>query len=83
MRYGAFALWSAVGCTAWGTLYSLIGYYFGESWDLIERYLGRAGLIGFLCGVAALAIYAVVRGRRKRTRRERRSRAAAADRSRR
>ncbi len=79
MRYDAFALWSAVGCTAWGTLYSLIGYYFGESWDLIERYLGRAGLIGFLCGTAALVIYAVVRGRRKRARRQKRSRAAAAD----
>jgi undecaprenyl-diphosphatase len=66
MPYGRFALWSAVGCVAWGTLYSLIGYYFGESWDVIEKYLGRAGLMGFLCGVALLAGYLIVRKRRAR-----------------
>jgi membrane-associated protein len=65
MRYGVFALWSAIGCVAWGTLYSLIGYFFGESWDLIEKYLGRVGLIGFLLGVAVLVGALALRRRRK------------------
>jgi membrane-associated protein len=66
MPYGPFALWSAVGCVAWGTLYSVVGYYFGESWDVIEKYLGRAGLVGFLCGMVLLAGYVIVRKRRGR-----------------
>ncbi len=69
MRYGPFAVWSAVGCAAWGTLYSVVGYYFGESWDVIEKYLGRVGLVGFLCGVALLAGYVIVHKRRGRGRR--------------
>ena len=69
MRYGAFALWSAAGCAAWGVVFGLLGYFFGESWDLIERYLGRIGLIGFLLGAAALAAYVFfVRRRRLRDR---------------
>jgi membrane protein DedA with SNARE-associated domain len=67
MPYGPFALWSAVGCVAWGTFYSLIGYFFGESWDLIEKYLGRVGLIAFLCGIGAFVLYLFVRKRRART----------------
>lgn len=68
MPYRVFLLWSAVGCLAWGTLFSLLGYFFGESWDVIERYLGRAGLIGFLCGVALLGLYLFVLMRRRRRR---------------
>jgi membrane protein DedA with SNARE-associated domain len=65
MPYGPFALWSAVGCAAWGLFYSLIGYFFGESWDVIDKYLGRAGVIGFICGATALMIYLLVRRRRR------------------
>ena len=65
MPYGIFALWSAIGCVAWGALFALIGYFFGESWGIIERYLGRAGLIGFLLGAGALAIYLFVIRRRR------------------
>jgi membrane protein DedA with SNARE-associated domain len=66
MRYGPFALWSAAGCVAWGLLYSLIGYFFGESWEIIEKYMGRAGVIGFLCGVTLLGVYLFVRKRGRR-----------------
>ncbi|MBA2564083.1 MAG: DedA family protein [Gemmatimonadetes bacterium] len=57
MPYPTFAAWSAVGCVAWGTLFTLIGYFFGESWDVIEKYLGRLGLAGFLLGAGLLAFY--------------------------
>lgn len=66
MRYGAFALWSAVGCTTWGLFYSLLGFFFGESWEVIEKYMGRAGLIGFLLGAAALGTYLFLRKRRRK-----------------
>jgi membrane protein DedA with SNARE-associated domain len=57
MPYGPFALWSAAGCFAWGWLFALIGYFFGESWELIDRYMSRAALIGFVVGASALALY--------------------------
>jgi len=68
MSYGPFALWSAVGCAAWGTFFSLVGYFFGESWDVIERYMGRIGLIASLCGLAILGLYLFLRRKRSRKR---------------
>jgi membrane protein DedA with SNARE-associated domain len=65
MPYPAFALWSATGCFVWGWTFALIGYFFGESWELIDKYLSRAGLVGFLLGASALALYLYL-ARRKR-----------------
>lgn len=65
MPYRTFVVWSAVGCAAWGAIFTLIGYFFGESWDLIHRYLGRAGLVGFLLGAMALAAYLLILRRRR------------------
>ena len=64
MPYRVFVLWSAAGCAAWGVFFSLLGYFFGESWEMIERYMGRIGVIGFLCG-AALLLWYVRRMRRQ------------------
>lgn len=64
MRYGPFVLWSGVGCFVWGLFFSLLGYFFGESWEVIEKYMGRIGLFGFLGGVALIAIFVLVRKRR-------------------
>ena len=65
MPYGVFALWSALGCVAWGTVFSLVGYFFGESWEIIDRYLGRVGVIGFVAGAAVFVVYLFLRRRRR------------------
>ena len=64
MPYGVFALWSGLGCVAWGAVFSLVGYFFGESWELIDRYLGRVGVIGFVAGAGVLVVYLLLRRRR-------------------
>ncbi len=44
MRWRTFFIFNAVGAALWATVMTLIGYFFGHSWELIEKVLGRAGL---------------------------------------
>ena len=46
MRYRRFALYNTIGCFLWATIFSVLGYFFGESWQTIHRWTGRTG--GFL-----------------------------------
>lgn len=51
MPYPGFLLWSLASCVVWGAVFTLIGYFFGASWDVIERYLGWGGAIAFVVGI--------------------------------
>ena len=44
MPYRKFFLYNAPGGILWTLVFLLLGYYFGQSWQLIEKWLGRAGL---------------------------------------
>ncbi|HET9581911.1 MAG TPA: DedA family protein [Gemmatimonadota bacterium] len=52
MPYGGFLPWSVLSCILWGAAFTLIGYFFGASWDIVERYMGWGGAVGFAIGVA-------------------------------
>jgi len=43
MAYGRFVLFNALGCMLWATVFVLLGYVAGESWQLVEKWMGRAG----------------------------------------
>jgi undecaprenyl-diphosphatase len=45
MRWHIFFIYNATGAVLWVTVITLLGYYFGHSWKLIEHWLGRASLI--------------------------------------
>ena len=63
MPYARFAPYNAVGATAWGIAFTLLGYFLGASWTVAEKWIGRVGLI-----VGALALAAAVwwfRGHRR------------------
>jgi membrane protein DedA with SNARE-associated domain len=49
MPWGRFLLANAAGAVVWAVAISLLGYYFGENWHLLEKWLGRGGLIALLC----------------------------------
>ena len=51
MPYGGFLPWSVLSCIVWGATFTLIGYFFGASWDIVERYLGWGGAVAFALGV--------------------------------
>ncbi len=51
MRYRTFLAWSVASCIVWGIAFTLIGYFFGKSWEVIERYMGWGGSAAFVAGV--------------------------------
>jgi membrane protein DedA with SNARE-associated domain len=53
MRYPPFICYNTVACVAWAFATVLLGYYVGESWELVERWIGRTGLI--VAGAITLA----------------------------
>ena len=54
MRYATFLRWSILSCIIWGATFTVLGYFFGKSWQVIEEYLGWGGLIAFLIGLGAV-----------------------------
>src|SRR5207247_1816564 len=60
-----FLLYNAAGAVAWATTMGFLGFLFGQSWSLLEHWVGRAGLV--LVGLVAAAIlFAVLRRQRTR-----------------
>jgi len=58
MRWLRFALFNFLGATVWVTVISAIGYLFGEHWNQLVRFIGRANLILFVIaiGVGTIAL---------------------------
>jgi len=54
MRWRTFAIYNAAGAIVWATTMSLLGFFFGKSWSLLERWVGLGGLIAL--GVVGLAL---------------------------
>jgi undecaprenyl-diphosphatase len=55
LQWGRFLFYNATGAVAWSTAVGVAGYSLAYSWETLERWIGRSGLI-------ALAIIAVVGG---------------------
>ncbi len=55
MPYRSFAVYNAAGGLLWAVTFTLLGYFFGQSWQLIEKWAGRAG-------VFVLFIFLIVTG---------------------
>ena len=58
LRWPTFLFYNATGALVWATTFGIIGYLVGESWDVLERWVGRTGLIAF--GVVAVVILVAV-----------------------
>lgn len=58
MRYRSFFIYDVAGGIVWAATFTLLGYFFGESWQLVEKWSGRAGLFfAFVLLVIAGFIY--------------------------
>jgi membrane protein DedA with SNARE-associated domain len=71
MRLPVFLLCTALGSLIWNTALVLAGYLLGESWTVVEAYVG--GLSKVVLGLVALAVVFFVGRRVARHRRERRA----------
>ncbi|MEK7373617.1 MAG: hypothetical protein AABZ85_01100, partial [Thermodesulfobacteriota bacterium] len=53
------------GGIAWATIFSLLGYFAGNSWDMIRGYLGRFSVFAFICGAVIIFLYFFLTKRRR------------------
>ena len=65
LRWPSFVFYNAAGAIAWSTAIAIAGYSLAYSWETLERWIGRSGLVG-LAVVAAIVVVSVVRARRKK-----------------
>jgi membrane protein DedA with SNARE-associated domain len=63
LGWPTFLFYNATGAIVWATVIGVAGYALGESWDRLERLIGRSGLVA-LAIVAGMAAIAIVRARR-------------------
>jgi len=59
MRWPVFLAFNVLGALLWTVVYCALGYFFGQSWELLHKWIGRAGLFG-LALVVVLALLAVL-----------------------
>ena len=64
LRWPTFVFYNAAGAITWSTAIAIAGYSLAYSWETLERWIGRSGLIA-LAVVAAIVGFSVVRARRK------------------
>jgi membrane protein DedA with SNARE-associated domain len=64
LRWPRFLFYNATGAIVWATLIGIAGYMLAYSWDTLERWIGRSGLIA-LAAVSAIALVAFLRARRR------------------
>lgn len=57
MHYPRFLFFNLAGGVVWAAIFSLLGYFVGNSWDIIKIYLGRIGIFGFIFGVIIIYLY--------------------------
>ncbi|HLJ93926.1 MAG TPA: DedA family protein [Gemmataceae bacterium] len=65
MAWSHFLLANAAGALAWATAMSLLGYFFGHSWELLHKWLGRGGLIIVACVIVIVGLPYLLRHVRK------------------
>jgi membrane protein DedA with SNARE-associated domain len=66
MPWATFAVYNMLGAVLWSLAISLAGFFFGRSWDALERWIRGAGLVAFgIVVIIAIAI-AFKRSRRQK-----------------
>src|SRR5712691_5182020 len=63
--WSVFFWYNVAGAVAWSTTIGLLGYFFGQSWHLLEHWVGHAGLV-IVALLAVAVLFAVLRRHRDR-----------------
>jgi membrane protein DedA with SNARE-associated domain len=68
MRWRVFFIYNVAGAILWAVIITTLGYLFGNSWPLLERWVGRTGLFMLLAGVVVAVVLWRVHVHRKANR---------------
>jgi membrane protein DedA with SNARE-associated domain len=64
MRYRTFLLYNAMAAVSWAVVTLLLGFFAGASWRIVEKWIGRGGLIIGLLGTVLVLGFLFFRKRR-------------------
>lgn len=64
LRWRTFLFYNATGAVVWCTVIGTAGYMLAYSWETLERWIGRSGMIA-LAGIGVAAAFYVLRQRRE------------------
>lgn len=56
MRWRVFVIYNIAGAIMWAVVITLLGYLFGNSWPLLERWVGRSGVFMLLAGIVIAVV---------------------------
>jgi membrane protein DedA with SNARE-associated domain len=65
MVWHRFMLANLAGAIAWGVTMSLLGYFFGQSWEALHHWMGRGALVILGCAVVLVGLPYLLRRIRK------------------
>jgi membrane protein DedA with SNARE-associated domain/membrane-associated phospholipid phosphatase len=65
MPYQRFLFFNVAGGIAWAIIFSVLGYFAGNSWSIIRVYLGRMGILAFIGGGVTLYLYFLLTKKRR------------------
>jgi membrane protein DedA with SNARE-associated domain len=60
LAWGRFLLYNASGAIAWATIFGTLGYILAYSWQTLDQWIGRSGLV-LLAAIAIVGIVAALR----------------------
>ena len=64
LSWGRFLVYNMTGAIAWATIFGGVGYTLAYSWQTLEQWIGRSGLV-LLAVIAVVGILAALRRRRR------------------
>jgi membrane protein DedA with SNARE-associated domain len=70
MRWRTFALYNMMGAVLWSFVITLVGYFFGRSWELLERWVKGAGMIALAIAVLVVITMIVLKRRKRKAEEE-------------
>lgn len=65
MRWSKFLLFNILGAVSWAVVMTLLGFFFGKSWNLLEQYIKGAGLVLIGACTVAFIVYQILIRRKK------------------
>ncbi len=65
MNYPRFLFFNVAGGIVWAVVFTLLGYFVGNSWEMIRGYLGRFAVFAFICSAVAVFLYFFLTKRRR------------------
>ncbi len=66
MSYARFMVASVIGGAAWGIGFTVVGYLAGNSWERVEKYIGRASTVLAVVVVTVVVLFLLARAAAKR-----------------